>query len=173
MTRISTACTRTAILAAFVAAGFTTPSLPAAAQAIRTERALSLDLATQIAQGAVAACQAMGHAVTATVVDRAGLPRASLRGDNANAHTIGSAQQKAWTAASMRVATGVAMENAQKNPGAANLWQIPGVILLAGGVPIRAGNEVLGGVGVGGAPAGSIDERCANAGIEKVRDQLR
>ena len=43
-------------------------TLPAQAQAVRTERTISLALANQIAAGAVAACQAGGYAVTATVV---------------------------------------------------------------------------------------------------------
>ena len=146
---------------------------PAHAQAVRTDRNISLEAAVQIAQGAVAACQAMGHSVSATVVDRAGVVRATLRADNATSSTLGSAQAKAYTSAGLRTNSGTAMGNAQKNPGAANLWQIPGVILLAGGVPIRAGNEVIGAVGVGGAPAGSLDEQCANAGIDKVKDQLR
>ena len=65
------------------------------------------------------------------------------------------------------------MENAQKNPAAANLVHLPGFLLLGGGVPIKAGDEVIGAVGVGGAPGGHLDEQCAMAGIDKVRDQLK
>ena len=64
------------------------------------------------------------------------------------------------------------MENAQKNPGAANLVHIPGFLLLGGGVPIKAGNDVIGAVGVGGAPAGNLDEQCAMAALDKVKDSL-
>lgn len=59
-------------------------------------------------------------------------------------------------------------ENAQKNPGAANLVHVPGFLLLGGGVPIKAGNEVIGAVGVGGAPGGHLDEQCAMAALDKV-----
>lgn len=143
------------------------------AEGVRSEKNMSLELATQIAAAAVADCQTKGFAVTATVVDRASLVRAVMRADNAGAHTLGSAERKAFTASSMRVPTQLLMENAQKNAGAANLVYLPGVLLLGGGVPVKAGNEVIGGVGVGGAPSGQIDEQCAQAGIDKVKDLLK
>ena len=65
------------------------------------------------------------------------------------------------------------MENAQKNPGAANLTDVPGFLLLGGGVPVKVGNEVIGAVGIGGAPGGHIDEQCALAALDKVKDQLK
>ena len=42
-----------------------------------------------------------------------------------------------------------------------------------GGVPIKVGNEVIGAVGVSGAPGGEKDEACANAGIAKVAGSLQ
>ena len=65
------------------------------------------------------------------------------------------------------------MEGAQKNPAGANLVYMPGFLLLGGGVPIKVGNEVIGAVGVGGAPGGHLDEQCAMAGIDKVKEQLK
>jgi uncharacterized protein GlcG (DUF336 family) len=65
------------------------------------------------------------------------------------------------------------MENAQKNPAAANLVHIPGFLLVGGGVPIKAGNDVIGAVGVGGAPGGHLDEQCAMAAIDKVKELLK
>ena len=162
-----------ALVAAFGLATLATTLTPAHAQAVRSERALTLDAAVKVASAAVAECQAKGYFVTATVVDRQGVVRATLRHDNATASTLGSAQAKAYTSAGMRANSGAVMENAQKNPGAANLGQIPGIILLAGGVPIRAGNEVIGAVGVGGAPGGHLDEQCASAGVDSVKEQLR
>ncbi len=145
----------------------------AQAQAVRTEKNISLELANQIAAASVAACQAGGYAVTATVVDRAGNIRSVQRADNAGAHTIAASQQKAYTSASARNNTLAMMENAQKNPAAANLVHIPGFLLLGGGVPVRVGNEVIGAVGVGGAPGGHLDEQCAVAALDKVKDQLK
>lgn len=164
----------TATLALGTAATLFATTLLAPAQAqVREERTITLALANEAAAAAVAECQAKGFTVTATVVDRAGQVKATQRADGAAPHTIDSAQRKAWTSASFRAPTSAMTENAQKNPGAANLWHIQGVILLAGGVPLRAGNDVVGGIGVGGAPSGSIDEECANAGIQKISDRLK
>ena len=143
------------------------------AQAVRTERNISLDLANQIAAASVAACSAKGYTVTATVVDRAGTVRAVQRADNAGPHTLAASQQKAFTSASARNNTQAMMEGAQKNPAAANLVNIPGFLLLGGGVPVRAGNDVIGAVGIGGAPGGHLDEQCAVAALEQVKDQLK
>ena len=143
------------------------------AQAVRTERTLSLDLANQIASATVAACGASGYAVTATVVDRAGTVRAVQRADNAGPHTLAASLDKAFTSASARGNTLAMMETAQKNPAAANLVHIPGFLLLGGGVPVKIGNDTIGAVGVGGAPGGHLDEQCAVAALDKVRDQLK
>ncbi len=143
------------------------------AQSVRTERNMSLELASQIASQAVAACAANGYAVTATVVDRAGGVRAVHRADNAGPHTLGASHDKAFTSASAKNNTLAMMEGAQKNPAAANLVHIPGFLLLGGGVPIKVGNETIGAVGVGGAPGGHLDEQCAVAALDKIKDQLK
>ncbi|MBY0270065.1 MAG: heme-binding protein [Burkholderiales bacterium] len=143
------------------------------AQNVRTENNISLALANQIAAASVASCSARGYAVTATVVDRAGGIRAVQRADNAGPHTLAASLQKAYTSASARNNTLAMMEAAQKNPAAANLVHIPGFLLLGGGVPVRAGNDVIGAVGIGGAPGGHLDEQCAVAALEQVKDQLK
>jgi uncharacterized protein GlcG (DUF336 family) len=145
----------------------------ASAQAVRTEKNMSLELANQIAAATVAACTANGYAVAAAVVDRAGSVRAIQRADNAGPHTLSSSQAKAYTSASAKNTTTAMMEGAQKNPAGANLVYMPGFLLLGGGVPIKVGNETIGAVGVGGAPGGHLDEQCAMAGIAKVQDQLK
>ena len=156
----------TAITLAFAATA-------ASAQAVRIEKNMSLELATQIAAATVAACTANGYAVAAAVVDRAGSVRVIHRADNAGPHTLSSAQAKAFTSASAKNTTMAMMEGAQKNPAGANLVYLPGFLLVGGGVPIKVGNETIGAVGVGGAPGGHLDEQCAMAGIAKVQDQLK
>ncbi len=145
----------------------------ASAQSVRTEKNMSLELANQIASATVAACTAAGYNVSATVVDRAGTVRAVQRADNAGPHTLEASRLKAYTSASAKNSTLAMMEGAQKNPAAANLVHIPGYLLLGGGVPVKVGNEVIGAVGVGGAPGGHLDEQCAVAAIAKVQDQLK
>lgn len=143
------------------------------AQALRTERTLTLQLAQQLATDTVAACAAQGHQVTAAVVDRSGQLRALQRADQAGPHTLAAAQAKAFTSASARNNTLAMMEASQKNPAAANLVHIPGFLLLGGGVPVRAGNEVIGALGVGGAPGGHLDEQCAMAALDKAKELLK
>ena len=147
-------------------------ALSAHAEAVRTEKNMSLELANQIAAASVAACAANGYNVAATVVDRAGTVRSVQRADNAGPHTLAASQQKAFTSASAKNTTLAMMEGAQKNPAAANLVYIPGFLLVGGGVPVKVGNEVIGAVGVGGAPGGHLDEQCAMAALEKVKALL-
>lgn len=164
---MSRAITRLAVLIVAVM------SLPALAQSAHTGKDMSLELANQIAAAAVASCAASNYAVTATVVDSAGSIRAMQRADNAGPHTLGVSLQKAYTSASGKSSTQTMLEASLKDPAAAYLVLIPGYLLRAGGVPVRVGNEVIGAVGVGGAPGGHLDEACANAAIEKVKGLLK
>jgi uncharacterized protein GlcG (DUF336 family) len=50
---------------------------------------------------------------------------------------------------------------------------IEGTIDMGGGIPILAGNEVIGAVAVSGAPGWEMDEACAKAGLAKVADKLK
>ena len=145
----------------------------ASAQSVRVEKNISLALANQIASATVAACGAAGHNVAVTVVDRAGGVRVVMRADSAGPHTLEASRLKAYTSASAKNTTLAMMEAAQKNPAAANLVHIPGYLLLGGGVPVKVGNEVIGAVGVGGAPGGHLDEQCAVAALDTVKDQLQ
>ena len=156
----------TAILLASIA-------VTANAEAVRSEKNMSLELANQIASAGVAACAANGYNVTVTVVDRAGSVRAVQRADNAGPHTLGASQQKAFTSASAKNNTSAMLETSQKNPGAATLGNIPGFLLLGGGVPVKVGTEVIGAVGIGGAPGGHLDEQCAVSALDKVKDLLK
>ena len=158
---------------ATVALGLALSTGLAHAQAVRSERTLTLELANQIAAASIAACNAKGVAVSVTVVDRTGGIRAVQRADNAGPHTLEASRLKAFTSASARNNTLAMMETAQKNPGAANVVHIPGFLLLGGGVPVRVGNEVVGAVGIGGAPSGAIDEQCAITALEQFKDQLK
>lgn len=161
------------LIVSALAATLALAATAAGAQGVRSERTISTALANQIALETVNACAANGYAVAATVVDRAGTVRAVLRADNAGPHTLGSAERKAWTSASAKNTTQAMMQGAQANPAGANLVHLPGFLLLGGGVPIKVGNDTIGAVGVGGAPGGHLDEQCAVAALEKVKDQLK
>lgn len=48
---------------------------------------------------------------------------------------------------------------------------MPHVIAINGGVPVKAGNDVIGGIGLSGSPG--KDEEWVNAGLEKAKQFLR
>jgi uncharacterized protein GlcG (DUF336 family) len=146
--------------------------MPAAAQGTVTERNINAALAAEAVAAAVEACAGRGFRVSAAVVDRSGVLRALLRADGAGPHTVASARAKAYTAASMRANTTQILETVRTNPAAARLPDIEGFLVVGGGIPIRAGEEVVGAIGVGGAPGGHLDDQCAEAGIERIRDRL-
>jgi uncharacterized protein GlcG (DUF336 family) len=106
------------------------------------------------------------------IVDKGGNVAASLRGDGTNPHTMEFARLKAYTARTRNQTSQQTMKQ-MEDPANAFLKQIPNVVGIGGGVPIRAGAEPIGGVGVSGAPGGEKDEVCANAGIAKVADALK
>jgi uncharacterized protein GlcG (DUF336 family) len=143
------------------------------AEGVLQEKNISLDLANEAAAAAVQFCHDKGWKVSASVVDRAGLLKAMQRADGAGPHTIDASRRKAFTAASARNNTSAMLDTIQKNPAAANLSMIDGFLILGGGMPIRAGDEVIGAIGVGGAPGGQLDEQCAAAAIDKIRERLK
>jgi len=145
----------------------------AMAQGVRTERNITLALANEAASTAVETCLAKGWFVTAAVVDRSGVLKALQRADGAGFHTVDAASRKAYTSASMRNNTNAILENIRNNPASANLGQIDGFLILGGGMPIRAGDEVVGAIGVGGAPGGHLDDQCGEAAIAKIKERLK
>lgn len=140
------------------------------AQSVLTERNLSVGLAEEAALAAMQKCQADGFRVSVVVLDRGGTFKAALRNDGAGLHTFDTAWKKAFTSASVRIPSATFATRVQTNPGLAS---IVGTIALGGGLPISAGNEVIGAIGVGGAPSGEADEVCAKAGLDKIADRLR
>lgn len=160
------------ILRLLVLAGFTTsPGLNA--QGVRVEKTIGLELANQAASAAIAECAAQGYAVSAAVVDRAGHVKSLQRADGASPHTLDSSRRKAYTAVALRLDTSAALGISRKNPDALHLGDIEGFLLLGGGLPIRAGDEVIGAIGVGGAPGGHLDDGCAKAGIAAIQGRLK
>jgi uncharacterized protein GlcG (DUF336 family) len=146
---------------------------PASAEDVLLQKNISLALARDAAEAALQNCSSKGWKVSVAVVDRAGQLKLQLRGDGAGPHTLDSSRRKAYTAASMREGTSKMLEISQKSPAAATLPMIDGLLLLGGGLPIKVGNEVIGAIGVSGAPGGHLDDECAEAGIARIHDRLQ
>ena len=153
-------------------AGLVLAPMASSAQGVVTERNISASLAAEAAAAAVEACTGRGFRVSAAVVDRSGVLKALLRADGAGPHTVASARAKAYTAVSMRANTSQILETVRTNPGAARLVDIEDFLIVGGGMPIRIGDEVVGAIGVGGAPGGHLDDQCAEAGIARIRERL-
>ncbi|RTL57957.1 MAG: heme-binding protein [Rhodocyclaceae bacterium] len=152
---------------------------PAAAQAQvqLSGKTLPLALAQEAAQEAIRSCEASGYRVSASVVDVAGVERAFLRGDHSTIHTRETAFKKAYTIVTLGpifgpTTTGQLTEKVSKTPTGPALSTVSNVILLAGGVSIRSGDETLAAIGVGGAPGGALDEACAQAGAAKIQERV-
>jgi len=106
------------------------------------------------------------------VVDRDGETIVAIRGDNAAPHTMENARRKAHTAMSFRTSTTeYAKRFADNNPVVRQQVTLPNVIAIPGGMPIKFGEEVIGGVGASGSPG--VDEPCVQAGLDKVAEQLK
>lgn len=145
----------------------------AAAQNIASERTVSMSLATELAASAVASCTAAGYNVVAAVVDRAGSLKALQRADNARPHAIDIAWRKAHTAAMLGYPTALLAENIHKGVTPASILNTPTFTSLLGGFPLKSGTEVIGGIGVSGAPGGHLDTACVQAALEHVQDRLK
>jgi uncharacterized protein GlcG (DUF336 family) len=145
-------------------------AVPASAQLLQ-HKDLSLSIALGIANGALEACKAMGYAASVVVVDRGGDTLVALRGDGSGPHTVENARRKAYTANTFRMTTEAFIQDMKTRPVRREQTTLPNVIAINGGVPIKVGSDVIGGVGLSGSPG--KDEECINARLEKVKQQLQ
>jgi len=143
---------------------------PAGAQFIERKE-LSYTAAKAVAENALEACKARGYAVSVVVVDRGGLTVVSLRADGASPHTMENARRKAYTAMTFKMTTAEFIKRMATEPVRREQTTLPNVIAIDGGVPIKAGNEVVGGIGLSGSPG--VDTECVMAGMEKAKDHLQ
>jgi uncharacterized protein GlcG (DUF336 family) len=167
---VMTRNSRLAVLALAVS-GILADAPPAGAQALQTHR-ISAALALEAVGEVVASCAKQGYNETAVLVDVDGVRQAVLRGDGTGAHTLDSANDKAYTSASFKSDTSALVERAKTAPIAILLQKLPHLLLFGGGVVIKIGNEVVGAIGASGAPGGDLDENCARVGLDKIRDRL-
>lgn len=129
---------------------------------------ITMETAQTIAKATIEACRKQGLSIGVTVVDRNGIAQVVLRDTLAPPVTLPISQRKAFTAANFNAATSTLEDRAQTSLGS----NTPEMFMGAGGFPIQAGGNMLGGVGVSGAPSGEADEACAKAGVEAVADDL-
>jgi uncharacterized protein GlcG (DUF336 family) len=145
----------------------------AGADTLTTHR-IPAALALEAAAETVSVCASQGYHETALVVDADGATIVTLRGDGAGVHTLDSARDKAYTAVSFKNDTIALAERAKGGEDSiAALAKLPHVMFFGGGVVIKLGDETIGGIGAAGAPGAKLDDACAHAGLEKIRDRLK
>jgi uncharacterized protein GlcG (DUF336 family) len=161
----------TCSLALLLASAFAVSLAPPASAQLLQQKELSLKVALDIATGALDACKAMGYSASVVVVDRAGSNLVALRGDGSGPHTVENARRKAYTANTFKMSTEDFIKDMKTRPVRREQTTLPSIIAINGGVPIKAGSDVIGGVGLSGSPG--KDEECVNAGLEKVKQYLQ
>jgi uncharacterized protein GlcG (DUF336 family) len=158
-------------LAGGIAAAAMLASVTSASAQLIEHKDLSLAMGLAIATGATDACKARGYATSVVVLDRGGNVLVSLRGDGSGLHTVENARRKAYTALTFKMTTKAFIEDMKTRQVRREQTTLPGVIAIDGGVPIKLGKDVIGGVGLSGSPG--VDEECVNAGLDKVKQDLQ
>lgn len=144
-------------------------TLPAVADELPREAVLPLGVANKAIHAALESCKKDGYRVSVSVVDRAGVLRAMGRADGAGSHTVDSSRKKAYTAASVRRTTTELADLIMKMPTLQALGNINDeMLILGGGLPIEIGGDIVGGIGVSGAPGTHLDDACAQDGLDAI-----
>ena len=131
---------------------------------------ISLELANTVAMKAVEACRKEGYNVSAVVLDRGGSVQAALRDTLAAPHTLEIAERKAGMSIMSGISSGEFLKaRPEIRP---ELNHMRGLIVMEGGLPIRAAGSLVGAVGVSGAPGGDKDEACATEALKAVEARL-
>ena len=161
-------------LALLVAIALAASTAATAAQdnSFTTFRVLKPKLAVEAATAAMADCRKKGYQVAVSVADRFGTLQTTIRDQLAGPHTPDTAYRKAWTAVSFRSET-LALSKVTESGEAWAIRNVSGALPLGGGVRILAGDgDMVGAIGVSGAPSGGEDEACAKAGIAAIAEQI-
>jgi uncharacterized protein GlcG (DUF336 family) len=137
-----------------------------------THKDLSVEIATQIALTAIDVCKSQGYNVSAHVLGREGQVVVAMRNPAAGFATFENSMKKAYTARTTKAPSGRFADQVKGNPNAAQFF-LTNFVAAQGALPIMVGNDVIGAIGISGAPGGDKDEVCAKAGIDKVAAQLR
>jgi len=144
----------------------------AGAQAVVSERTISFGAALEMANAALEACRKEGYKVTITVLGRNARPKVVLHDDGANPHTIENSMRKAYTSLTYRVPSGEFGKRMSKTPPPHGAMLLDKVTSAEGALPIVSSKEVIGSIGISGAPGGHRDAACAQVGIDAIASGL-
>jgi uncharacterized protein GlcG (DUF336 family) len=144
--------------------------LAAAQSATITERTITLDAAMELAKAGLEACRANGFKVSVTVLNRHARTAVVLSEDGVNPHTVENSMRKAYTAFTTKGPSGDVGK--RPHPQFESFMVLDKITSLEGGLPIFAGKELVGAIGISGAPGGEKDAACAQVGLDKIAKGL-
>jgi len=142
------------------------------AQGLVMSHDLSLELAKAVAEAALDHCRQGGYHTAVVVVDRAGQVLVTLRDEQATSQMMEMAQRKAYTARMFRRSTAEWAERTRPGSDTNAQRDLPGTLALAGGMPIKVGDDTIGAVGSAGSTL-QLDDACAKAGVAKAESLMR
>lgn len=144
----------------------------AAASGAVTVHDMSLDMAKAAAETTLAECRSKGYHTAVSVVDRAGQVIVSMRDELATPQMAEMSRRKAYTARMFRISTADWAKRTREDPIIAPQRDLPDVLALAGGVPIKLGEETIGAVASSGSTLAQ-DDACAHAGAAKAEAMMK
>jgi len=134
------------------------------------KHSISFELAQKMVNEAVTKARELGVTENVAILDDGGNLKAFSRMDGAPIPTIEIAQNKAYTAL-FGVSTQDFFNFIQGDPSLlAGLPTLARMAAWGGGFPIKANGEVVGAIGVSGAPTVQNDVDCARAALALVPD---
>lgn len=134
---------------------------------VAEKRSVSYKAALRVAQEAMATAKKSNTDVAVAVVDSTGIPPVLLRTDNATEQFCTGATRKALAAINFRNSTRAILEDIKKNQeDNSQLAYARNALFLMGGVPLKDGDVVIGGVGVAGSANRFDDDRFAHQAAE-------
>ncbi len=143
-----------------------------AAESTFTSKSLTPEAALKAAQAALAHCRKGSYQIAVAVVDRAGVAQVMLRDQLAPPQSPEFAVNKAWTAINFKISTNELANETQAGKPQSGIRNQPRVVAVGGGLVIQGGGNILGAIGVSGAPGGAADEACALAGIKAIAEDV-
>jgi uncharacterized protein GlcG (DUF336 family) len=135
-------------------------------------RAPSIVLAVEAAEAIVEACK--GYHVGVSIIDSSGTPKLYYIPDGTDGAHAYTGFRKAYTALTFKMPTSQVATMTKSDPAAAaKVKGDANLLAWAGGMLLRAGDQVIGAIGVSGAEPSAKDEECGLAGLDKIKDRLR
>jgi uncharacterized protein GlcG (DUF336 family) len=134
------------------------------------QKNISVAQAMRVADAVSAECGQPGRqSMTIAVINKSGEAVYMIRADTASPHNWNQVYRKAYTALTFRRPSIVWRDDSAPGTERLGQRQLANVLPLAGGAPIRSGEDIIGAVGVSGATGGQpADDACARAAAASI-----